>query len=190
MDITERIPAHEYIKKQAGGGDPEMSYKNRVSSDRGRIFEQLIIKGCEFYQKTGKALISKIPEPYLCRKIFKSGGFNGIHLGQAEPDFKGTLFGGKSIVFEAKATRKDRIQQKALTDKQFHLLEEQYAMGAKVFVCINIQTKYFMVPWYVWVEMRVNFGRRYLMAKDIPEYEIIFDGSVRFLDYKNGAVIK
>ena len=56
------------------------------------------------------------------------------------------LKGGRAIAFEAKSTQKSRIQRNAVTDTQMEWLREQKKMGAVVFVAVNIQEKFYTVP--------------------------------------------
>ena len=111
---------------------------------------------------------------------------NGVFIGRfsspAQPDFQGTLKGGKSIVFEAKRTGKEKITRNVLTDTQMDVLEEHNQLGALCGVCVNIQDDFFFIPWNVWRDMKKIYGRQYLKAEDIKEYKVKFDGSVHFLD--------
>lgn len=119
----------------------------------------------------------------------QNGRFVGQFVGRAEPDFKGVLCGGTAIAFEAKSTNKSRIQKSALTDPQTQWLDAQRAMGALAFVCVDISGRFFMIPWGIWRDMRSIYGKKFLMPDDIPEYEVIYDGSIRFLEYENGRTI-
>lgn len=188
LDKTERMSAAAY-RKTLCGGNAEVSYKNRISSDNGRSFEEIIKKGCEYYAESGRAVISKVHEPYIVTKILQGGVFLGRFTGRAEPDFKGTIYGGKSIAFEAKSTQKTRINRIALTNEQMRWLSAQYSIGALAYVCVNIRDKFFMIPWVIWRDMRKIYKRHYLTAEDIPQYEIQFDGTLKFLDYVWGSCI-
>lgn len=174
------------ITETQGGGIDEVSMTNRCSNDRGRSFENLIMKGCQAYALEGRAVINKVYEPYRCIKKLKSGGFVGQFTGRAEPDFKGVLQGGQAIAFEAKSTKKSRMQHNALTDDQMRWLQIQEDMGAEVFVCIDIAGRFFMLPWKQWRDMKKIYGKKFLMPGDIEEFEVLFDGAVRFLDYAKG----
>lgn len=168
------------------GGGIEMQYRNRCSNDRGHAFENLIVKGCQYYAQRGRAVINKVYEPYRCAKKLDGGKFLGQFTARAEPDFKGVLKGGRAIAFEAKSTRKNRIQQDVLTKEQRAWLEEQDSMGALAFVCVEISGRFFMVPWKTWRDMKQIYGKRYLTAEDMPGLEVIYDGTVRYLDYTDG----
>ena len=178
------------ITETQGGGIDEVSMTNRCSNDRGRSFENLIMKGCQAYALEGRAVINKVYEPYRCVKKLQSGGFVGQFTGRAEPDFKGVLQGGQAIAFEAKSTKKSRMQHNALTDDQMRWLQIQEDMGAEVFVCLDISGRFFMLPWQKWRDMKKIYGKKFLMAGDIEEFEVLFDGAVRFLNYADGGCVE
>lgn len=191
MDNTEHMSAAEYRELLKQYPPPEnpwdaASVRNHISSDRGREFEYLIMTGCDYYADRRRAVIGKVYEPYRCLKKYDGGRFLGQWVGRAEPDFKGVLRGGRAIAFEAKSTKKSRIQKSALTNEQAEWLDAQAEMGAVVFVCVEIKDRFFSIPWYVWRDMRSVFGKKFLMPGDIAEYEVACDGAVRFLDYMNG----
>lgn len=180
MYKTKRMTAAEfqnYINQNnSGGNDVEQAQRNRRSNARGRGFENLLMKGCQHYQNRGTAVINKVYEPYICTKVLRDGKFTGRFLDRAEPDFKGVLDGGRAVAFEAKSTSKSRIQYNALTSTQLDWLREQYDMGALAFVAIDIQGRFFSIPYPVWADMKNIFGKKFLVPGDIEEYEVIFDG--------------
>lgn len=196
MDTTQHMSAAEFRALQAeimrgqspktdvGGGKRRIV--NRENSDRGHEFEDLIQRGSVYYADHGRAIVGKVYEPYRCTKKLEGGRFLGQWTGRAEPDFKGVLRGGRAVAFECKSTRKSRIQRNALTDEQIGWLEAQAEMGAAAFVCIDIQGRFFSVPWYIWRDMKDVYGKKFLMPGDIPHYEVVFDGAVKYLDYING----
>ncbi|MGN0181429.1 MAG: Holliday junction resolvase RecU [Candidatus Ornithomonoglobus sp.] len=195
MDNTIHMSAADYRGMIRGDNttDPdggiETQYRNRCSNDRGHAFENLIVKGCQYYAQRGRAVINKVYEPYRCIKKLEGGKFVGQFTARAEPDFKGVLAGGRAIAFEAKSTRKDRIQQNVLTREQCAWLEEQHRMGALAFVCVEIGGRFFMVPWRTWRDMKQIYGKKYLTAEDMPGLEVMYDGAVRYLDYTDGGRI-
>lgn len=165
-------------------------WRNKGNNDRGRTFENLIKKGCQAYESEGRAIINKVYEPYRVMRKLHNGEFVGIFTARAEPDFKGVLSGGKAIAFEAKSTKKSRIQRNVLTDEQMKWLQNQQEMGAAVFVCVDISGRFFMVPWHEWRDMKAIYGKKFLMPGDIEKYEVMYDGCVRFLDYTDGSRIE
>ena len=134
------------------------------------------------YERNKIAVIDKTPEPFrVTKKNHKTGEFTGRFSKHAQPDFQGTLYGGRSIVFEAKRTTQDRIQRNVLTDTQMDVLEAHNRFGALCGVCICIQDDFFFIPWNAWRDMKEMYGRQYLKPEDIEEYKVRFDGAVHFL---------
>ena len=102
----------------------KQQYKNRLNNAQGQHFEREILAGCRMYESHGIATIDKTPEPFrVTSKNHRTGEFTGRFSTHAQPDFQGTLYGGRSIMFEAKRTSKDRITRNVLTDTQMDVLE-------------------------------------------------------------------
>lgn len=145
----------------------------------------MIEAGCQYYRQIGRAYIVKEPEPFRVLKKDKRKGRAMIQfVRHAQPDFHGTLKGGMSIVFEAKYTQSDRIKQDVITPEQAASLTEQNELGAAAFVCVGVGGRAFMVPWSVFSAMKEYFGRKYVTAEDIAEFEVKQDMCIRFLEYK------
>ena len=160
----------------------KQQYKNRLNNAQGQHFEREILAGCRMYESHGIATIDKTPEPFrVTSKNHRTGEFTGRFSTHAQPDFQGTLYGGRSIMFEAKRTSKDRITRNVLTDTQMDVLEKHSRLGALCGVCICIQDDFFFIPWNVWRDMKEMYGRQYLKPDDIEEYKVKFDGAVHFL---------
>ena len=105
----------------------KQQYKNRLNNAQGQHFEREILAGCRMYESHGIATIDKTPEPFrVTSKNHRTGEFTGRFSTHAQPDFQGTLYGGRSIMFEAKRTSKDRITRNVLTDTQMDVLEKTY----------------------------------------------------------------
>ena len=86
----------------------KQQYKNRLNNAQGQHFEREILAGCRMYESHGIATIDKTPEPFrVTSKNHRTGEFTGRFSTHAQPDFQGTLYGGRSIMFEAKRTSKD-----------------------------------------------------------------------------------
>lgn len=103
------------------------------------------LAGCRMYESHGIASIDKTPEPFrVTSKNHRTGEFTGRFSTHAQPDFQGTLYGGRSIMFEAKRTSKDRITRNVLTDTQMDVLEKHSRLGALCGVCICIQDDFFL----------------------------------------------
>ena len=161
----------------------------RISHDRGRMFEEIIERSCRLYEEEGKALIEKTPEPMrVVRSMKDNSHFICIFEKKAQPDFKGTLYGGRAIVFEAKYTDAGQINQSAVTDAQAKRLNQHMELGALCFVLVCFSLESFCaIPWAVWRDMKYHYGRKYLKC---TEAEIIgrvpFTGSrIMFLERKS-----
>ena len=161
--------------------------QNRMSNAQGQHFEREIIAGCGRYKDLGVAVIDKTPEPFRVIKKNQNGVFTGRFTALAQPDFQGTLKNGRSIVFEAKQTMKDRIRRNVLTDTQMQALEVHEGLGAVAAVCVSIGYGFYFIPWEVWRDMKDIYGHLYVTQDQIKEYEVKFDGTVRFREYKNKA---
>ena len=187
----EKMTVDEYraLIDENRNADGEQILRNKKSAARGRAFESLLKRGCNYYRQKGMAIINKVNEPYIVTKKTNGNKFMGRFTGRAEPDFKGVLYGGRAIAFEAKSTQKSRIQRNAVTDTQMEWLREQKKFGALTFVAVNIQEKFYTVPFDLWDNMKLFYDKKFLMHDDIADYEVIYDGSVRFLEFENGGGI-
>lgn len=160
-------------------------YRNSVNNAQGHFFEGYIKAGCTVYHIQGRAEIDKTPEPFRVIKKNNDGTFLGRFIDHAQPDFCGTIAGGRSICFEAKYTTTDRMKRDVLTDTQMERLEAHEKAGAVAGVCIGIKDKFYFIPWVVWRDMKSIYGRQYVTEAGIEKYRVKFNGSVLFLDYIN-----
>lgn len=148
------------------------------SRELGKALEDRINMACEFYKSRDIAYIEKTPEPFTVtdRQYDKKGkfiGFTGHFEKRAQPDFKGTLRGGQSIVFEAKATENDRIMESAVTPWQKDSLDLHWNLGAKTFVVVSFGIhNFYRVPWSIWTTMKSHFGHQFMTAEDLERYRI------------------
>lgn len=161
------------------------SDRSRKNNDQGKQFEKLILAGCTYYEQKGIAIIEKTPEPFGVVKKFKDGTFTGRFHKKAQPDFQGTLSNGRSIIFEAKSTESDRINQNVLTMAQQEYLENHFKLGAYVGVCVQIRKTYAFIPWKIWRSMKEDKGRKYMTESEISFYSIKTPGFISFLEYQN-----
>lgn len=163
-------------------------YQNAINNAQGHFFEGYIKAACEIYWQQGRAEISKTPEPFKVKKKHPDGTFTGWFTKEkAQPDFQGTLDGGRSITFEAKYTTTDRMKRAVLTEEQMKRLERHYKRGAVAAVLIGIQDSFFFIPWPIWDDMKAIYGRQYVTAEDVAPYRVRFTGAVMFLDYTKGG---
>ena len=155
-----------------------------MSRRRGERFEALIDLSCEGYRISGKADIEKTPEPMKVVRPIGGGKFLAAYEKKAQADYKGVLYGGRAVFFEAKSTERDRMLQSRVTENQAERLNRAQQMGAAVFVLCEIRGRYFRVPWIVWNNMKTYFGRKYITQADAARYEVKIgkNGALEFLE--------
>lgn len=157
--------------------------KNRIY---GSCWETMIDAACEYYSRIGLAEIEKTPEPMKpIGKPNSKGQFLAYYTKKGQPDYKGTIKGGRAIVFEAKHTNTDRMQQSVITDEQEKRLNSHFSLGADCFILVSFKLRrYYKIPWAIFRNMKKYYGRKYITPEDIQEYEITrtrTDGYLKFL---------
>lgn len=164
--------------------------QGKQNRSQGAAFEDTVEASCGYYQRTGEAFIEKTPEPMKpIQAIDRSRGiFKAVYTKAAQPDYKGTLEGGRSVVFDAKSTTQDRIKQDVVTPEQWDALNTHEAMGAWCFVLVSLGLGYYRVPWADWKTMRQKCGHKYMNAEDLAQYAVEYrDGAIRFLSMTTGS---
>lgn len=164
-------------------------YRASIQGKRNRAlglkFEEIVDAACEYYKSSGIAYIEKTPEPMKVLGVInrKMGHFKACFAKAAQPDYKGTVAGGRSVVFEAKHTESDRIKQDAVTVDQWDAMDRHEAMGALCFVIVCLENKYYRVPWAKWKTMKEDCGHKYMNAADLTPYMLgNWPGALRFLE--------
>lgn len=155
--------------------------QNRSNNDRGRMFENLVNQGCQYYKIHELAMIEKTPEPFRVKKKNKDGTFKGRFTGLAQPDYKGTIKGGQAIAFEVKMTSTDRLKKSVVTNFQATCLNYHFIMGAYVGVCCLIGKTVGFIPWDDWMNMKEIFGRQYILEDELKKYQVPTPGYIDFL---------
>lgn len=177
---TDRISAAQYLR-MVGAADkknPRRQYQGMVNREQGDAFEDFLTAACEYYASVYAAEIEKTPEPtrQLGAKD-ESGRFSACYEKKAQPDYKGTLAGGRSIVFEAKSTTRERMEQQYVTEEQSKRLNRHDALGALCFVVITFGfVSFYRVPWHKWRDMKKHYGRGYVTPADLQQYKLLFGG--------------
>lgn len=157
------------------------------SRNTGKSFENIIDAACQYYRDQNFADIEKTPEPMKPIKAMGGGRFIAVYTGEAQADYKGYLFGGTTVYFEAKATNTARISKSRVTDNQTERLERAYNMGADVFVLCSFDNRdFFRVPWDIWRDMKKYFKHLYFTAEQARamglEVHIAPPGVLKFLE--------
>lgn len=160
------------------------SIQGKVNRAQGLAFEEIVNAACEYYKLTGEAFIEKTPEPMKPLQVIdrQRGIFKAVFQKAAQPDYKGTLKGGRAICFEAKHTSTNWIRQDAVTEEQWKALDLHEAMGAWCFVLVSLEWKYYRVPWAKWKTMQEDHGHKYMNPTDIAPYLLAaWPSQLRFL---------
>ena len=155
------------------GDSPAKRYQGKVNRAQGKLFEERIDAALAYYDRLGLASVEKTPEPMRPIRSLSEGRFVAIFEKPAQPDYKGTLKGGRAVVFEAKHTSTGQMEQSRVTGVQAKRLEHHQELGALCFVVAGFgQEDVFRIPWKVWRDMKSAFGRKYVTPKDLEEYRV------------------
>ena len=161
--------------------DPKRQLLGKIAKARGKQFESRIDDSFAYYAQKGFAIIEKTPEPMHPTKNLGNGKFIAYYEKQAQPDYKGTLKGGRAIVFEAKHTDANRIDQLRVTEDQAAALTRHESMGALCFILVSFRFEnFYAVPWSVWRDMKGQFGKVSANEDDLLPYMV--PGIMTFLD--------
>ena len=151
----------------------EKQKQGRKNRAEGQLFEAVLDRTFAYYSEKGYALIDKTPEPFKIIKRLEQMRFIGCFVKRAQPDYKGTIKGGRSVIFEAKYTSTDRITQDRVSDAQWSYMEKASKLGARCFVLAGFKSGgIYRIPWPVWSDMKKKFGHKYVTEKDLSEYRI------------------
>lgn len=152
----------------------------------GEYFENIIEASCRYYRKKGLADIQKTPEPMKVLSVLdkKKGIFKAVFEKQAQPDFKGVLKGGQTIIFEAKHTNGKSIAKNRLSDEQVENFKNHHQLGAECFVLVSFEMKnFYKIPWSIWNDMEFIYKKKSVNQADIKAYEVSYlNGQLHFLD--------
>lgn len=157
----------------AGGKDPSRQLRGKIAKAEGKQFEARLDQSFAYYEERGFAIVEKTPEPMHPTKSLGNGKFIAFFEKKAQPDYKGTIKGGRTMVFEAKFTSTERMEQSRVLPKQQAYLEKHSQLGARCFVVIGFSSgEVYLLPWAVWRDMKAIFSRKYVMEKDIQKYRV------------------
>ncbi len=163
----------------------QKSQRGLQSRRAGEHFENMITASLNWYRDKGVAYVEKTPEPMKpLRAPNRFGQFLACYVKQGQPDFKGTITGGRSVVFEAKHTDADKIEQSRLTYEQVDSLETHHKLGAAAFVMVSVGLEsFYRVPWGVWRDMKEIYGRKHMKVADLEPYRVQYiAGVLKILD--------
>lgn len=153
-----------------------MNIKAKIGGNKARTngqqFEQLIDWECQKYESCGAAKIEKTPEPMKpLRPPNPKGHFLACYTKQAQPDYKGTIRGGKAVIFEAKHTDATRIEQSRVTPEQLEALLDHERLGAECFILVSFGFKrFYRIPVQHWAQMKAIYKKISVNEKDLAPF--------------------
>ena len=144
-------------------------YLNR---QQGANFEKYIENSLWYCRNIAE--LDKTPEPIkLISTPNYKGQFQACFIKKAQPDYKGTILGGRSMIFEAKHTTTDRLLQGVVTEEQAQKLEKHHTLGAICFIIVGFNMRHFFrVPWVIWQDMKQHYGHKYVTPDDLIPYQL------------------
>lgn len=153
--------------------NPKRQRQGAINKARGKRFEERIENSFAYYGEKGFAVIEKTPEPMRPIKSAGSGKFIAFFEKKAQPDYTGTIKGGRAVRFEAKFTSTDRVEQSRVLEVQASNLDRHQRLGARCYVIVGfLNNEVYRIPWAVWREMKERYGRKYITEKDIQEFRV------------------
>lgn len=133
----------------------------------GAAFERQIEISLAWYKRNDIAVIDKTPEPMKPIKPMGAGRFVACYTHAAQVDYAGTLTGGRSVRFEAKATTSGRFEYKRVSGEQLKNLCDHAKRGACCFVlCAFAADRVYRLPWWAWEQFPETLGRKYWTEAD------------------------
>ena len=182
------ISIEEYKNMVSSGKrtkNPKRQLIGKINHGIGENFEEQVTNICRIYEIKELAKIEKTPEPMKILKHIEDGKFEAVFTKAAQPDFKGTIKGGKTVVFDAKYTEADRIRYQVLSNHQRETLLKYKELGAIAFVLVGFQDGLmFRIDIETWTGMKENMGRMYIKEDELKKMELeikTVNGVVDFL---------
>lgn len=153
--------------------DPMRQRQGAINKARGKHFEERLDEAFAHYRDRGYAIIEKTPEPMRPTKNLGNGKFIAYFEKQAQPDYKGVIKGGRAVMFEAKFTGTDRLEQSRVLQGQAEYLDRHQRLGVRCFVVVGFASgEVYRLPWDTWQGMKERFGRKYITEADLQEYRV------------------
>ena len=153
--------------------DPRRQLIGKISKAKGKHFEERLDASFAYYSDRGYAIIEKIPEPMRPTKNLGNGKFIAFFEKKARTDYKGTIKGGRTVLFEAKFTEKERMEQNRVEQEQGNYLERHERLGARCYVLAGFGSgEVYRIPWAIWRSMKEHFGRKYVTEADLEQYRV------------------
>lgn len=131
--------------------------------------------------KEGSAHIRK-----MCKSFRLYSNETGMYLRdvrlrkQVYPPYVGAIKGGRMIAFDFVSVDGQAARASKLSVEQVVALEEYKSMGAQacIFISFGNGRKFYRIPVGLWANMKEQFDRNFITAKDISEFEIKFRNGI------------
>lgn len=165
--------------------DPKRQLLGKMAKAIGKQFEARLDESFSYYAQRGYAFIEKTPEPMRPTKNLGNGKFIAYYEKKAQPDYKGTIKGGRTVMFEAKFTGSDRMEKSRVLQNQQDYMSRNQKLGARCFVIAGFSSgSVYRIPWDVWDAMKEHFGRKYVTEADLEQYQVqtAWNGLLMLLD--------
>ncbi len=157
--------------------------RGKKSKALGDQFERLIELSCKRYASRGEAYINKTFPPFTT--IRRQGNqVVGFYNKSGQPDFIGTLKGGRSVVFEAKHTSGTNIPFERIARHQKEALNAHCDLGAEAFILITFKLDdIYKIPIKDWLHLEKTINKKSVNEKDLLEHKLSNnDGLIDFLE--------
>lgn len=153
--------------------DPRRQRLGAIAKANGKHFEERLDQAFSYYRDRGYAIIEKTPEPMRPTKNLGNGKFIAFFEKKAQPDYKGVIKGGRAVMFEAKFTSKNRMEQNRVEQGQGEYMDCHETLGARCFVVVGFSTgEVYRLPWDDWKAMKQKWGRKYVTEADLEDYRV------------------
>ena len=148
--------------------DPRRQLQGAISKAQGKQFEERLDKSFAYYREHGFAIVEKTPEPMRPIQNLGHGKFIAFFEKKAQPDYKGTIKGGRTVMFEAKFTSTGKMEQSRVLQGQADYLEGHQKLGARCYVIAGFGSgAVYRFPWNIGRDMKKHFGRKYVTEADV-----------------------
>ena len=157
--------------------------QGKANRSLGKNFEEQVEILCEIYKLNKLAIVEKTPEPMKILKHIESGRFETVFTKVAQPDFKGTIKGGRTVVFDAKYTESNKITYQALSENQRETLLAYDELGAMAFVLVGFSNgEIYHIDIKIWENMKKIFGVKHIKLEELEK------GNFKSKKLNNGIV--
>lgn len=179
-DTFTRMKAHESNRVFPREKNKNI-YRGKRSLNMGNEMEAMIKIAYGKYADEMFADISKSEEPMRISEKISERKYICLKTQQDEPGYKGMLYNGHAVAFEVRHTISDRVERRMILPHQENYMDRCYKMNAIAFILVSLNMeRFFRIPWWVWKDMKALYGRKYLKADDIKEFEM----SISFIGAK------